>query len=412
MADGLRFTDLTQLASNNVNGQDITAISHYNAGSYSSMSLQIQDLGRALLGNLSYTTELPNFGSQTVFGALLQLLANFANVYNPASTYALNTCVIYQGVLYKCTTAIVTPEAWDSTHWTAIKAVDVGSGGGGGGASALNDLTDVTIISAELTDGQVIKYDDSSHQFINALLTLGNLDGVNISTLALSNGQFIVYDSVSGEWKNKEVIHEPITQAQYDAMVQAGTVDPNVYYPITDASIEASEIDYDNTNSGLTATDVQDAIDEVNDNIADVADDIPSNSDFSLSGLSDTTITSPSSGQVLSYDGGKWKNKGAEDFKNDITYNEGTASGTGAYKVANMVFITYQGQSQTHSAGDTLFVIPTGYRPIQNFEAAFTVDGKAYGQVHILANGNVNINNISDNTVTGRIYFSVAYPIA
>lgn len=264
MADGLRFTDLTQLASNNVNGQDITAISHYNSGSYSSMSLQIQDLGRALLGNLSYTTELPNFGNQTVFGALLQLLSNFANVYNPASTYALNACVIYQGVLYKCTTAIATPEAWDSTHWTAIKAVDVGSGGGGGGASALNDLTDVTIISAELTDGQVIKYDDSSHQFINALLTLGNLDGVNISTLTLSNGQFIVYDSVSGKWVNKEVIHEPITQAQYDAMVQAGTVDPSVYYPITDASISASDVDYDNTSSGLTATDVQSAIDEVN----------------------------------------------------------------------------------------------------------------------------------------------------
>lgn len=46
--------------------------------------------------------------------------------------------------------------------------------------------------------------------------------------------------------------------------------------------------------------------------INEVDGDIPANSDFSLSGLSDTTITSPSSGQVLSYDGGKWKNKNAE----------------------------------------------------------------------------------------------------
>lgn len=43
---------------------------------------------------------------------------------------------------------------------------------------------------------------------------------------------------------------------------------------------------------------------------------IPANSDFSLSGLSDTTITTPSSGQVLSYDGGKWKNKSVESALN------------------------------------------------------------------------------------------------
>ena len=56
----------------------------------------------------------------------------------------------------------------------------------------------------------------------------------------------------------------------------------------------ASSVSYDNTVSGLTATNVQDAIDEVNGK--------------GLEDLSDTTITTPSSGQVLSYDGGKWKN--------------------------------------------------------------------------------------------------------
>lgn len=139
---------------------------------------------------------------------------------------------------------------------------------------------------------------------------------------------------------------------------------------------------------------------------------IPSNSDFTLSGLSDTTITNPSNNQLLSYSGGKWKNGGAVDVKNDITWNETTASGTGAYRVGNMVFITYQGASATHSNGDTLFTIPSSLRPIQNWEQSFTVDGKTYGQIHILSNGNCNINNIADNTVTGRIYFSVAYPIA
>lgn len=148
------------------------------------------------------------------------------------------------------------------------------------------------------------------------------------------------------------------------------------------------------------------AINEVNSNI-------PSNSDFSLSGLSDTTITNPSSGQVLSYDNGKWKNASPVDVKNLITFNESIASGTGAYLLGKMFFLTYQGQDQTHSNGDTLFVLPTGLRPIQNWEQVFTANEKAYGQVTINSStGNCNVNRISDSTQSGRIYFSVAYPIA
>lgn len=102
----------------------------------------------------------------------------------------------------------------------------------------------------------------------------------------------------------------------------------------------------------------------------------------------------------------------ATNVKSQITWNESTASGTGAYKIGNMVFLTYQGESKTHANGDTLFVLPAALRPLQNWEQSFTVDGKTYGQVHVLSNGNVNINSIADNSQTGRIYFSVAYPIA
>lgn len=58
------------------------------------------------------------------------------------------------------------------------------------------------------------------------------------------------------------------TQAQYDAWEQAGTLDPDVNYFISDANsstpIYASGVHYDNTNSGLDADDVQEAIDELN----------------------------------------------------------------------------------------------------------------------------------------------------
>lgn len=58
-----------------------------------------------------------------------------------------------------------------------------------------------------------------------------------------------------------------LTQAQYDALVQAGTVDPNTTYFITDrnciGSVYASGISYDPTISGLSATNVQLAVDEL-----------------------------------------------------------------------------------------------------------------------------------------------------
>lgn len=105
------------------------------------------------------------------------------------------------------------------------------------------------------------------------------------------------------------------------------------------------------------------------------------------------------------------------DVKSQITWNESTASGTGVYRVGKMVFLTYQGASLAHSNGDTLFTIPSALRPIQNYEVSFVAaDGssiKATGFCHIYSSsGNCNVGGISDTSVSGRIYFSVAFPIA
>jgi len=43
-----------------------------------------------------------------------------ATAYSAASTYALGALALYQGNVYKCTTAITTPEAWNASHWTLI----------------------------------------------------------------------------------------------------------------------------------------------------------------------------------------------------------------------------------------------------------------------------------------------------
>ena len=95
----------------------------------------------------------------------------------------------------------------------------------GGGASAMSDLTDV------------------------------NLTG-------LADGDSLVYNSTSSKWVNGQGggKQTALTQAEYDALVQAGTVDPTVEYFITDGipangggGAYRSELiwDYVNDNSNI-----------------------------------------------------------------------------------------------------------------------------------------------------------------
>ena len=68
-----------------------------------------------------------------------------------------------------------------------------------------------------------------------------------------------------------------LTTAQYNALTPEQKADPTKIYFITDAPSsdwQAFEIDYDNTLSGLTADNVQDAIDETVEEIGDVRDNL------------------------------------------------------------------------------------------------------------------------------------------
>ena len=40
--------------------------------------------------------------------------------YSATATYAVNSLIIYSGVLYKCTTAITVAEAWTASHWAVV----------------------------------------------------------------------------------------------------------------------------------------------------------------------------------------------------------------------------------------------------------------------------------------------------
>lgn len=45
--------------------------------------------------------------------------ASAADAYDPSGTYAVGEYCIHDNTLYKCTTAITTPEAWTVGHWEA-----------------------------------------------------------------------------------------------------------------------------------------------------------------------------------------------------------------------------------------------------------------------------------------------------
>lgn len=44
---------------------------------------------------------------------------NIGDAYSASSTYKVGELCIYNNALYRCTTAINTAEAWNSSHWTA-----------------------------------------------------------------------------------------------------------------------------------------------------------------------------------------------------------------------------------------------------------------------------------------------------
>ena len=47
--------------------------------------------------------------------------ANVAANYDSSETYAVGDYCLHDGNLYKCTTAISSPESWTAGHWTQIK---------------------------------------------------------------------------------------------------------------------------------------------------------------------------------------------------------------------------------------------------------------------------------------------------
>lgn len=183
---------------------------------------------------------------------------------------------------------------------------------GGGTSTSLNGLTDVTISNP--TNNQILAFDippGENGKWINKNLTSDLVSYDNTTVEA-------ALDSINTSLSNKvdtSSLSTVATSGDYDDL----TVKAN-----------ADGVGYDNSDSGLTASNVQDAIDELAQGGGGGA--------TSLGSLSDVTITSATDGQVLTYDNGTWINDTVPNASTKM--DKANPTGTGAFSLNRRVNTT------------------------------------------------------------------------
>ena len=266
-------------------------------------------------------------------------------------------------------------------------------------SESLDDLSDVEIDSA--TAGQALIYDQTTGKWVNgAVSSVGALDDltdVNISNA--QDNQELVYDDASSEWQNKSTRIE-CTQAEYDALVLAGTVLPNVDYYITDAG--GGEIVSANPN-------ISDAYDSTHNYVAGdlcIHDDVLYKANASTTGA---------------WDSSKWVRVTIDELlatkQNALSVSTGTVTPTtastgvellrstllkyGNLKILSVIF-------RTTGSGSIAFDLSSG------FEASYNVDfcaGDDAGKTsrYRIQSGHARVECFATPTLNSYTTFTVAY---
>lgn len=203
MPDSIKFTELPSgtLSANSI----FATAEEAGGGSYASTKVNAANVGNYLVGALQYAGI--NTEDKTVEGALNELLtyaSNIAEEYDSTATYDEGDFVIYEGVLYKCTTAISTPEAWTPAHWTSTLVVD---NFGSGGASVTLGTSAPLDASGENGD-LYVQYEALTYKVVEYFVKINN------------------------SWRKSPYSRVvALTQAEYDLI----TPDSSTLYIITDA---------------------------------------------------------------------------------------------------------------------------------------------------------------------------------
>lgn len=122
----------SQVTANESDLFEVAVVDGGSASGYSSKKESAAAIAEGIVNQYTYPLGMPNMQAKTILGAINQLLANVAAVYDSTQTYAVGAFVTYNGQLYKCNTAIDTAETFDPTKWDAVNLADnLGSGGSG-----------------------------------------------------------------------------------------------------------------------------------------------------------------------------------------------------------------------------------------------------------------------------------------
>lgn len=111
--------------------------------------------------------------------------------FSSSSTYEVDDLVIYNSLLYRCTTAVITAGAWNSANWTREYAVNTG-GGGGSGSSLPDYSTTEQNTGQKWVDGSDIyqcTFVKSSSDFSDNTITI-SLASLNPNVIVNANGMF------------------------------------------------------------------------------------------------------------------------------------------------------------------------------------------------------------------------------
>ena len=244
----------------------------------------------------------------------------------------------------------------------------------------LNDLSDDVVITSP-TNGQILKYNATSSKWenqteqppVSGATFKGSILFANIPTTGMENGDWYdIKDAFTTDSRFEEGAGIECTagtdiiwvtdDSKWNILTPSGVNSFNgrvgAVVPAS-GDYDASDIDYDNTTSGLTATDVQDAIDEVNTNVNGKANKV--------SGATNGNFASLDANGNLADSGSK-----ASDFSTVKTRQTPASGGTDLSLVNTGDMYTWNNKS-------TVSIANSG-----------TASGTTYSQQNITINGTAN----------------------
>ena len=127
---------------------------------------------------------------------------NIAAEYDNTSTYAVDDYCIYDGQLYRCTTAITTAEAWTAAHWTMVTVGGELTDLKGDIPQAVSDLTNdsgyqtASQVASAVTEAKVLRIDIASFSSLPQTVSNANIT----STMELINSVLGTPSAQTSDW--------------------------------------------------------------------------------------------------------------------------------------------------------------------------------------------------------------------